>query len=74
MVSKTTTQDTIWVRFPSNLIEDGQIGKALGSELSNFIGSNPIPRIKKAKAVPILYNLGFLFYTARFFLHLIKNA
>ena len=54
------------VRFPPNLLEDGQIGKAPGSELGNFIGSTPIPRIK-AKAVPILYNLGFLFYTARFF-------
>lgn len=31
-----------------------------------FIGSNPIPRIKKAKAVPILYNLGFCFIQLAF--------
>ena len=59
----------VWVRISLGLIEDGQIGKAPGSELGNFTSSNLVPRIKKAKAVPILYNLGFLFYTARFFFY-----
>lgn len=73
MDSKSTTQDTMRVRFPPNLLEDGQIGKALGSELSNFIGSTPIPRIKKSKSCSYFIQFGFLFYTARFFTQVVSS-